>query len=361
VSNFLVSSYSLSTAPRSAIFRIQDDLRTAQKESTTGRLADVGLGLGVRTSQTVSIRIERENNTRLRESNALIAQRFETMQTSLESLAKTGEALVASLISNGASDPGITASVQQAKAALQQFTGALNSAVGSRFLFSGASNDQPAIAFEKPALSGGGPAAGYDQNSTAKAATGTAFQTAFGFAQDDSAVATISPAELEAFLDGGLDSLFQLSSGQWNGWSNADGEPVYNRISESETLDVSYPASDEAFRNIAKAYVMIADLGVEGMTGEARQLLTSRAIETLSQGLAQLTEIRSEIGGKQSRVAVTDEALKSRNSVLTLSMASFEEVDQYEASTRVTTLMNLLEVSYALTARISRLSIINYL
>jgi flagellar hook-associated protein 3 FlgL len=359
VSNFLVSSYSLSTAPRAAIFRIQDDLRTAQKESTTGRLADVGLGLGVRTNQTVSIRIERENNTRLRESNALIAQRFETMQTTLESVVKTGEALVASLISNGASDPGITASVQQAKAGLQQFTGALNSAVGSRFLFSGASSDQPAIAFEAV---GGGATRGYEQNSTAKQATADAFMAKFTFAQNDPAVATISPAELEDFLDDGLDGLFQLPPvGQWQNWSNADGSPVYNRISESETLDVSYPASHEAFRNIAKAYVMIADLGVEGMTGEARQLLTSRAIETLSQGLAQLTEIRSEIGGKQSRLEVTEEALKSRNSVLTLSMASFEEVDQYEASTRVTTLMNLLEVSYALTARISRLSIINYL
>ena len=359
MSNFLVSSYSLSSAPRSAIFRIQDDLRTAQKEVTTGRLADVGLGLGVRTNQTVSIRIERENNTRLRESNALIAQRFDTMQTALESVAKTGEALLASLLSNGASDPGITASVQQAKAGMQQFTGALNSASGSRFLFSGAANDQPAIAFEAV---GGGATSGYEHNSTAKEATATAFQAAFGFVQGDPAVAGISTVALEGFIDNGLDSLFQLSgTGEWQNWSNADGSAVYNRISESETLDVSYPASNEAFRNIAKAYVMIADLGIEDMSGEARQLLTSRAIETLSLGLSQLTEIRSEIGGKQSRIEVTEEALKSRNSVLTLSMASYEEVDPYEASTRVTTLMTLLETSYALTARISRLSILNYL
>ncbi|UIJ72892.1 flagellar hook-associated family protein [Aurantimonas sp. HBX-1] len=359
MSNFLVSSYSLSSAPRSAVFRIQDELRTAQKEVTTGRLADVGLGLGVRTNQTVSLRIERENNTRLRESNALIGQRFETMQTALESVVKTAEALVASLISNGASDPGISASVQQAKAGLQQFSGALNSASGARFLFSGASSDEPAIAFTAV---GGGTARGYEQDSTAKKATADAFQTAFGFAQDDPAVAGISPADLEAFVAGGLDGLFQLSgTGEWANWSQADGTSVYNRISESETLDVSYPASDEAFRNIAKAYVMIADLGIEGMNGESRQLLTSRAIETLSQGLAQLTEIRAEIGGKQSRLETTEETLKSRNSVLTLSIASFEEVDPYEASTQVTTLMNLLETSYALTARISRLSILNYL
>ncbi|NDV85731.1 flagellar hook-associated family protein [Aurantimonas aggregata] len=359
MSNFLVSSYSLSSAPRSAVFRIQDELRTAQKEVTTGRLADVGLGLGVRTNQTVSIRIERENNTRLRESNALIGQRFDTMQTALESMAKTGEALLASLISNGASDPGITASVQQAKAALQQYTGALNSAAGSRFLFSGASSDQPAIAFEAV---GGGPASGYEQNSTAQQATAAAFQAAFGFAQDDPAVANIPAADLEAFIDGDIDDLFELPpAGNWDNWSKADGSSVYNRISESETLDVSYPASNEAFRNIAKAYVMIADLGAEGMSSDVRQVLTSRAIETLSQGLAQLTEIRSEIGGKQSRLDVTEATLKSRNSVLTLSIASFEEVDQYEASTRVTTLMTLLETSYSLTARISRLSLLNYL
>ena len=72
MSNFLVSSFSLSSAPRSAVFRIQDELRNAQKEVTTGRFADVGLTLGSRTNQTVSLRVERESAIRIQEANTLI-------------------------------------------------------------------------------------------------------------------------------------------------------------------------------------------------------------------------------------------------------------------------------------------------
>ena len=77
MSNFLVSSFSLSSAPRSAVFRIQDELRNAQKEVTTGRFADVGLTLGSRTNQTVSLRVERESAIRIQEANTLIGQRFD--------------------------------------------------------------------------------------------------------------------------------------------------------------------------------------------------------------------------------------------------------------------------------------------
>jgi len=347
MSNFLVSSFSLSSAPRSAVFRIQDELRNAQKEVTTGRYADVGLTLGSRTNQTVSLRVERENAIRMQEANTLIGQRFDTMQTSLESIAKTGENLLASLISNGPADAGISASMQQARAGLQQFMGAINASSGSRFLFSGAATDQPALAFEKV---GGGAAVSYEDNSTAKQAVADALTTA----------APTNAAELEAFLDGPFNALFAEGAG-WDMWSKADAAPVFNRISDSETLDVSYPASNAAFRNIVKAYVMVSDLGTQNMEEGQRQLLTSRAVETLSLGLSQLTEIRAEIGGKQSRLEITNEALATRKNVLTMSISSFEDVDAYEASTRVTTLTNLLEASYALTARISRLSIINYL
>ncbi|MEF2550844.1 flagellar hook-associated family protein [Aurantimonas sp. A2-1-M11] len=351
MSNFLVSSFSLSSAPRSAVFHIQDELRTAQKEVTTGRFADVGLVLGSRTNQTVSLRVERESAIRMQEANTLIGQRFNTMQTALESIAKTGENLLASLISNGPTDAGISASTQQAKAGLQQFMGAINASSGSRFLFSGAATDQPALAFEK--VGGGGVADSYEDNSTARKAVADA-------------LAFAAPVtDLDAFLDGPFNDLFEVpdpSDGTgWDMWSKANAAPVYNRISDSETLDVSYPATNDAFRNIVKAYVMVSDLGLQDMGEDQRQLLASRAVETLSLGLSQLTEIRADIGSKQSRLEITNEALGARKNVLTMSISSFEDVDAYEASTRVTTLTNLLEASYALTARISRLSIMNYL
>jgi flagellar hook-associated protein 3 FlgL len=40
---------------------------------------------------------------------------------------------------------------------------------------------------------------------------------------------------------------------------------------------------------------------------------------------------------------------------------NLEQVDPFEAATRVTTLMTQLETAYSLTARVQRLTILNYL
>ncbi|MBO0903586.1 flagellar hook-associated family protein [Jiella sonneratiae] len=360
MTNFLVSNYSLLSSPRNAVSKIQQELTIMQKQATTGRLADVGLALGLRTNQSISLRSEVESVDRQLDTNAIVGQRFSVMQNALDSLSTTGSDFLSSLIANGTGDPGITASVQQASASLQQLVGALNSSSGARFLFSGSATDQPAVGFT---TSGGTKADTYFDGSTAQDATAAAFAAAFGFSQTDAAVADITESDLEAFLDGPFEDLFTTGTGGgWtDNWSNADDTTVENRISDSETVKTSYSANEEAFRNIAKAYVMLSDLGAENMNDGARQLLTSRAIETLSKGLSQLTQMQAEIGGSQNRVDLADETLKARKSVLNISISDLEEVDQYEASTRVTGLQTLLETSYTLTARISQLSLLNYI
>ena len=47
--------------------------------------------------------------------------------------------------------------------------------------------------------------------------------------------------------------------------------------------------------------------------------------------------------------------------IIATHIGALEAVDPYEASTRVSTLMTQIETSYALTARIQRLSLLNYL
>ncbi|ORE97976.1 flagellar hook-associated family protein [Aurantimonas sp. 22II-16-19i] len=360
MTNFLVSNYSLLSSPRSAVSKLQQELTIMQKQAATGRLADVGLSLGLRTNQSISLRSESEGVDRQLDTNAILAQRFSVMQNALQSIADTGEAFQKSLIANGTGEAGIAADTQQAMASLQGLMGALNSSSGSRFLFSGAATDQAAISFP---TSGGGTADTYFDGSLAEDATATAFAATFGYAQNDAAVSGMTPAELEAFLDGPFDDLFAVGpGGGWtDNWSNADDGTVENRINGSETIKTSYSSNEEAFRNIAKAYVMLSDLGVANMTDETRQLLTSRAVETVSLGLSQLTQMQAEIGGSQNRIKLANESLEARKSVLTISISDLEGVDQYEASTRVTGLETLLETSYALTVRISRLSLLNYL
>ncbi|MEX6504985.1 flagellar hook-associated family protein [Jiella sp. M17.18] len=347
MSNFLVSNYSLLSAPRTAVFKIQDELTSLQKEVTTGRLDDVGLSLGGRTSQTVSLRSQQTIVDKQRDANSVLTQRFDIMQTSLQSIADTGNTLLSSLIANGTSDTGTAATEQQAMSSLQQMVGALNTSSGTRFLFSGAASDQQTLKFSDFVGSGA-------QSSVASALSN--FMTTNGISD----MSQMTDSQLDSFLNGDFANLFSGSNWTAN-WSNADDTPVYNKISDSETINTSYSANDEAFRNIAKAYVMMSSLNSSGMSDSARQLLSNRATQSLSQGLSQMTTLQAQIGGSQQRLDATDAQLKSRSNVLTLSISSMEEVDPYEASTRVTNLTNLLEASYSLTARISKLSILNYI
>ena len=365
MSSFVISSYSLSAASRSGVFRAQSDLRDAQKEVTTGRLADVGLSLGAGSSRSFSMRAELQTADQQVQTNGVLGTRFDQMQTALSSIADSAQSFMQSLIANGSTAGGTTATIDQAKSSLDQLMAALNTSSGGRFLFSGAQADQPAIAFRSvPDAFGATVAVGaYDQGSSAQAATADAFATAFGTTQDASGVATISADDLKAFLDGPFANLFG-DAGAGGGFGNFSGtntEPVYNSIDGSSRVNTAYPAASEAFRNIAKAYVMLSDLGAGGMSEDARQLLTSQATETLGKGISQLTDMRGQIGATQARIENTNTALKSRSNVVTMSLNSLEEVDPYEASVRVTNLTNLLESSYALTARISRLSLLNYL
>ena len=47
--------------------------------------------------------------------------------------------------------------------------------------------------------------------------------------------------------------------------------------------------------------------------------------------------------------------------VIAKHISALESVDPYEASTRVTTLLTQIETSYAMTARIQQLSLLDYL
>ncbi|MDY8108086.1 flagellar hook-associated family protein [Fulvimarina sp. 2208YS6-2-32] len=352
MTNFLVSSLSLSSAPRSSVSRVQQDLVIAQKEVVTGRFADVGLSLGVSVGRTISMRSEMAGNEKLTSANTQLAQRFATMQSALETTSQAGEGLLNSLISGGDRDASAKANKNAANNNIGQLVGALNSSFGSRYLFSGAKTNTPPM---KVDASNAPPEL---------AAVKTAWQDFLGTLTPPDDPSIVTGADMEAFLKDDPSGPFEkfFTDANWTAnWSDASDQQTQARIGENETITSSASANDKAFRDVMKAYVMTASFDIDLLGSEARQVLTSRAIDTLSGGLSNIRELRSEIGIGEERIARTNEGLKSQKMVLKLAIGEEESVDVYEASTRVTNLMNTLETSYALTARISRLSLLNYL
>ena len=145
-----VSSTAISQALRYSMMKMQTDLVTAQKESTTLRVADVGLALGARTGETVSLARDVSRLNGIIDSNSLVSSRLSSTQTILSQLTDRAETLRSTLSAavSGSSDH----SVLQADGAamLGLLTSTLNTSINGQFLFAGINTDVKPVAETRP-------------------------------------------------------------------------------------------------------------------------------------------------------------------------------------------------------------------
>jgi flagellar hook-associated protein 3 FlgL len=344
-----VSTVALSGAIRQSVLKTQGDLVSAQKEVTTGRLADIGRTLGDRMGQAVSLRQEHARLGTVVTTNRIAASRLETTQLTLDQLRKSADAFLGTLVAVGDSKTSAVAVQQQATEGLKGLIASLNSTAGGGHLFGGINSDVRPVAdyFATPP----------DAN---KQGVDNAFAAAFGMAQTDPGVSAIDAADMQAFLDGDFRALFE--DAQWSaGWSAASSQNMQSRISSTEVVDTSVNANEGAFRKLAMAYAMVADLGADRLNEGAFRAVADTATRLVSEGLHELTALQGRAGGAQQRIAQANERISVQIDVISKDIAGLENVDPYEAASRVTTLMTQLETGYALTARIQRLSILNYI
>jgi len=348
VKTTFTSTAAMTEATRLSMARLQTQLVDAQQEVSTGRHADVGIALGSRAGQTVSLRQEQTRLQAMMDSNGLVATRLDATQSALASIAEGAQALISQLAA--APNASIQNILQgEAKSALAALIGSLNTHVNGAYLFAGINADVK-------------PVTDYYQAPTApnRQAVANAFSTAFGFPQTDPQVAGISASAMETFLDTGFDGLF-ADAGWKAAWSSASDQNVRSRISTSELIDTSVNANDEAFRKLASAYTMLADLGTTDLNNAAFQKVVSKATVLVSEAVHGLTALQVELGNAQSRVTKANERMAIQSDIMTTHIGALEGVDPYEASSRLSSLMTQVETAYAMTARIQKLSLLNYL
>ena len=79
-----ISTVTLWNSPRSSLDKLQDSLTKANTELTTGRHADVGLALGYKVGEALSLRQQRAEIETLTDSNGLVLQRLKTDEVAEE-------------------------------------------------------------------------------------------------------------------------------------------------------------------------------------------------------------------------------------------------------------------------------------
>ena len=343
-----VSSVAISNAMRYSQARMQADLVKAQKEMDSGRVADVGLALGARTAQSVTFARDLERLRGIVDSNALIASRLDSTQDALGQLTDTAQALLSALPSAISGDMSAAVTRDSGRAALQSMTAILNTSVNGEYLFAGTNTDvKPINDFA---------AAG----SPAKAALDAAFLARFGFTQNDPAAAASTVAEMEDFLTNHVVPQFMGSDWHAN-WSNATDSRIVSRIALNETTETSISANNDGVRKLAMAAAIVADLFDSNIGAQARTTVASRAFSWVGEAVSELGQVQSQAGIIQNRVSAATERMEMQINLFDKHIHELEGIVPYEASNRVNDLLSHIQTSFALTARIHQLSLLNFL
>ncbi len=106
---------------------------------------------------------------------------------------------------------------------------------------------------------------------------------------------------------------------------------------------------------------MVADLGVDKLNQDAYQAVVDKAIAVTGEAIGDITQTRAALGTAQERIQTSNDRMSLQVTIITEHVNLLEGVDPYEASSRVNALLTQVETAYALTARLQRLSLINYL
>ena len=339
-----ISTASLMGSTRTGVARMQNELARLNEEVVTSRMADVGLTLGARTAQSVSLHIDYDSLSSLIDSNSQVSSRLEQQQSALDSLRTGADDFLQSLIDGQTSGGDTTTLVEAAKSALASFTQTVNASDGHDYLFGGINSTSA-------------PLAEYD--SGPGDAVTAAFTAKFGFAPDDPAAADITGDEMSDFLDNEFDALF--SDPSWGtDWSSASDQTISNRIDTTTTVSTSVSANEPAMRKLAEAYTMVGYLGLDGLSSDAQQAILDKANTLVGDGDDGLVEIQASLGGVQNQVTDASDRLKTQQTILTNHIDSLEGVDAAEAKVQIDTLTTQIEMSYSLTAKLLDISLLKY-
>ena len=165
---------------------------------------------------------------------------------------------------------------------------------------------------------------------------------------------------MQTFLSTSFDAEF--ASPAWNtNWSSATDQVLSSRISTTEVVDTSVSANQPALRKLAEAYTMLNDLGTANLSKSTFQVVVDKAISLVGGATSDLAVLGGNIGSIQQRVTGATDKLKIQHDILNEQIVAMENVDPTEASVRVSTLQNQIETALALTARLQKISLINYL
>ncbi|KCZ51036.1 hypothetical protein HY29_06700 [Hyphomonas beringensis] len=322
---FAVSSGLMTATLSKSISDLRQKMGTTSTEATTGRYQDLTLHMSGRIGKAMLGQKALTDLTTERDVLNLRASRLNLLQTSLTNLQDSSTGIAASMLDAIGTDHevGVKTSARDAKAALDTIFSSLNVRYGERFLFSGdATASQP---FPDPSVLMN------DIEQMAQTSTDTAdFQTQ-------------------------LDTYFESPTGGW--FQNVfKGSPT---ASDPESISADHGAIKSLITNLA----VLAASGPNGSLAKLdgyKDFVQTTSLKLTSSETG-ITDLRADLGVFEEQISTNLKNLETEETLLTEAFNQMTARDEYEAATELESLQTMLEASYLITARLSKLSLTNYL
>ncbi|MES2665729.1 MAG: flagellin [Pseudomonadota bacterium] len=311
---------------------LKSAMQAAANALTTGKVADVGRAVRGDFSPLAGLDASLARLSGYRAATTEAGLLAGVMQTALGTIATLSGELASSLLtaSSSAQTAQVDAVGTDARQRLDTALSALNTRFADSAVFSGVAADRAPLPDADSLLT------------AAEAATASA-QSA---ADIEAAVTTwfADPAGFAAtYLGGPSRSDLPIGPG------------------ETATLDIT--ATDPALRSTLAGLVMGALLDRGALSGqpEARSDLARRAGAGLMQAASDRTLLQARLGLTEARIDQAATRNAAETSALEIARLGLVEADPYEAAARLEAAETQLQSLYTITARLSRLSLVDYI
>lgn len=333
-----MSSLSLGDLAQSVMLRRQNtglktDLQRLVSEATTGTTHDTGRHIGGDYGPLAGLDASLSRLDGYKATTAEAALLSGAMQTVLGTVETMASSLAPLLLA--ASSAGTTTQITAVSGEARQKLGAAmalyNSDIGGRALFAGMATDGRATIDVDALLT----------------------------ALDTEIIGATSALDIETRVTAWFEGPTGYAAMGYLG----DAPLAAIAIAPGEDTDLGFTAADPGIRKTLKGLAMASLLQRGALAGDAqgRADLAKRAGENLINSQTDRTDMAARLGTAQGQI----EAAASRNSAeisaLQIARNGITAVDPYDTATQLEATRQQLETLYALTARISRLSLVDFL
>ena len=314
---------------------LKNELNTLVQELTSGEKNDLTSHLG--GDQTALAGLDRQLQMlgQFAQSNAETGQFLSTMQTALSGVENHRETASTALLSINTSSTmsQIENAAEVAHGSFEAVVQTLNLRSGDRAMFGGNSLDSNPMADPDVMM--------------------TALQNA---------VAGLTSA---TNVDAAVDAWFDTPAGGFEtvGYLGDTAGYITRSSGAEQTVEIGVRADDQAIRDTLKALAKGALAGDSSLTlgDEARQSLQEQAGVDLLTQASELTNIQARIGHVEQRVEQATVLMSAQTSSYSIARNELVAADPFETATLLQSVQLQLETHYTLTARLSRLSLTEYL